>query len=76
MGYRLGGLIDGGAYFRNFTVFLSLFRLWCKDFQCMNFLSAGTKKSGRCRKVAVSGGSECKGKTATTNRFGQLDPFV
>ena len=43
-GLYLKGLIDGGAYFRNFTVFLSLFRLWCKDYQCMNFLSTGTKK--------------------------------
>ena len=28
------------------------------------------------KKVAVSGGSQCKGKTATTKQFGQLDPFV
>ena len=28
----------------------------------MDFLSAGTKKSGRCREVAVSGGSTVKSK--------------
>jgi len=34
---------------------------YCREFnsksQCMDFLSAGTKKGGRCREMAVSGSS-------------------
>ena len=35
--------------------------------QCMDFLSAGTKNSGHCREVAVSGGSTV-GKKAKKKR--------
>ena len=35
--------------------------LYCREvlnkIQCMDLLSAGTKKSGLCREVAISGGS-------------------
>ena len=49
MRYLFGGAYRWWGLFSEFygimrTVFLSLFRLWCKDYQCMNFLSAGTKK--------------------------------
>ena len=32
-------------------------RLFKNNSQCMDLLSAGTKKSGHCREVAISSGS-------------------